>query len=217
MQHIEAQKRPHYPPTERLAILELRAARSWSLAQTARTFLVTPLTIAPWTARLNEEGANALDRLPEPVNRFPDFVGYVVRRLKVLCPAMGRVRIARVLARAGLHLGPTTVRRMLCAPQPPAPRQVEGTAPRRITARNPNDLWHVDLTTVPTALGFWTSWSPFALPRVWPFCWWVGVAVDHCSRRVMGHEVFRRQPSAAAVRGFLEHRFREDGHQPRHR
>ena len=36
MQHIEAQKRPHYPPTERLAILELRAARNWSLAQAAR-------------------------------------------------------------------------------------------------------------------------------------------------------------------------------------
>jgi len=41
MQHIEAQRRPHYPPTERLAILELRAARNWSLAQAARTFLVT--------------------------------------------------------------------------------------------------------------------------------------------------------------------------------
>ena len=42
MRHIAPQKRPHYPPTERLAILELRAARSWSLAQTARTFFVTP-------------------------------------------------------------------------------------------------------------------------------------------------------------------------------
>ena len=27
MQHIEAQRRPHYPPTQRLAILELRGAR----------------------------------------------------------------------------------------------------------------------------------------------------------------------------------------------
>jgi hypothetical protein len=27
MQQVEPQKRPHYPPTERLAILELRAAR----------------------------------------------------------------------------------------------------------------------------------------------------------------------------------------------
>ena len=119
MQHIAPQKRPHYPPAERLAILELRAARSWSLAQTARTFFVTPLTIASWTARLDEDGPDALVRLREPVNRFPDFVGYLVRRLKILCPAMGRVRIARILARAGLHLGPTTVRRMLCQPLPP--------------------------------------------------------------------------------------------------
>jgi len=216
MQHIEAQKRPHYPPTERLAILELRAARSWSLAQAARTFLVTPLTIASWTARLDEDGPVALVRLPDPVNRFPEFVGYVVRRLKDLCPVMGRARITRVLARAGLHLGPTTVRRMLRGPRPPAPRHVEETAPRIITARKPNDIWHVDLTTVPTALGFWTSWVPFALPQAWPFCWWVTLAVDHCSRRVMGFAVFRRQPSANAVRGHLGRLFQAAGHQPRH-
>ena len=46
MQRIPAQRRPHYPPIERLAILELRAARGWSLAQTARRLLVTPLTVA---------------------------------------------------------------------------------------------------------------------------------------------------------------------------
>jgi len=216
MQHVEAQKRPHYPPTERLAILELRAARSWSLAQTARAFLVTPLTIASWTARLDEEGPGALVRLPEPVNRFPDFVGYLVRRLETLCPAMGRVRIARVLARAGLHLGPTTVRRMLRAPGPPKLSPALEPAPRIITARKPNDLWHIDLTTVPTALGFWTSWVPFALPQVWPFCWWVSVAIDHCSRRAMGFAVFPGQPSANAVRGFLGRLFRVAGHQPRH-
>jgi len=158
MQHIEAQKRPHYPPTERLAILELRAARSWSLAQTERSFLVTSLTIASWTARLYEEGDDALVRLPEPVNRFPEFVGYVVRRLKVLCPTMGRVKIARILARAGLHLGPTTVRRMLHPPRSPKPFLVPEAARRVITASKPNDLWHVDLTTVPTTLGFWVAW-----------------------------------------------------------
>jgi transposase InsO family protein len=215
MQHIEAQKRPHYPPIERLAILELRAVRCWSLAQTARTFLVTPLTIASWTARLDEGGSDALVRLPEPVNRFPEFVGYVVRRLKVLCPAMGRVRIARVLARAGLHLGPTTVRRMLRLPRPPKPIPAPQVAPRTITARKPNDLWRIDLTTVPTALGFWASWVPFALPQDWPFCWWVGVAIDHRSRRVMGFSVYRGQPSSRGVRGFLERLFAEVGHQPR--
>src|SRR3989441_370196 len=95
MQQIEAQKRPHYPPTERLAILELRAARNWSLAQTARTFLVTPVTIASWMTRVDEEGPDALVRLPEPVNKFPDFVGYLVRRLKILCPTLeiGRAHV----------------------------------------------------------------------------------------------------------------------------
>jgi transposase InsO family protein len=74
----------------------------------------------------------------------------------------------------------------------------------------------VDLTTVPTTLGFWIPWLPFALPQAWPFCWWVGIAIDHCSRRAMGFGVFRRQPSASAVREFLARRFREEGCQPRH-
>ena len=46
MERIPAQRRPHYPPIDRLAILELRAARAWSRAETARRLLVTPLTIA---------------------------------------------------------------------------------------------------------------------------------------------------------------------------
>jgi len=214
MEHIEAQKRPHYPPTARLAILELRAARRWSLAQAARIFLVTPVTIASWTTRLDEEGPDALVRLPDPVNKFPDFVGYLVRRLKTICPTLGRVKIAQILARAGLHLGPTTVRRMLRETRPPKSCPTLEAAPRIITARKPNDLWHVDLTTVPTALGFWTSWAPFALPQVWPFCWWLAVVVDHSSRRVMGFAIFHGQPTSVAVRRFLERLFRS--HQPQY-
>jgi hypothetical protein len=53
---IPAARRPHYGPTERLAILALRAARGWSLAQTAAIFQVTPATIASWGQRLDEEG-----------------------------------------------------------------------------------------------------------------------------------------------------------------
>jgi len=215
MEQIEPHRRPYYPSAARLAILELRAARGWSLAQTARAFLVSSLTIASWTGRLQEEGPDALVRLPEPVNRFPDFVGYLVRRLKVLCPRLGKVKIAQVLARAGLHLAPTTVRRMLRDTRQPGPRRVPQAA-RHITARHPNHLWHVDLTTVPTALGFWTPWVPFARPQVWPFCWWVGIAVDHYSRRVMGFAVYRGQPSSVAIRNFLERLFRRVGGRPRH-
>lgn len=164
MEHIPAQRRPHYPPTERPAILELRAARGWSAAQAARIFLVTPATIGSWTMRLDEQGPGALVRMLQPVNKFPDFVGCLVRRLKILCPFMGKVKIAQVLARAGLHLGPTTVRRMLRH----TPRQRPSPAARKtvrvLTARQPNHVWHVDLTAVPTALGFWTAWLPFAVP-----------------------------------------------------
>ena len=79
MERVPAQRRPHYPPIERLAILELRAARGWSQAQTARRLLVTPLTVASWTQRLDDEGPDALVQVREPVNRFPELVGYLVR------------------------------------------------------------------------------------------------------------------------------------------
>jgi len=105
---------------------------------------------------------------------------------------------------------------MLRETQPPRPYPTLQPSPRTVTARKPNDLWHIDLTTVPTALGFWTSWAPFALPQVWPFCWWLAVAVDHCSRRLMGFAVFRGQPTSAAVRGCLERHFRRAGVKPRH-
>jgi hypothetical protein len=106
MARIAPANRPHYPPTERLAILALKAARGWNNAQTARAFLLTDMTIASWLKRIDESGSDALVRLPEPVNRFPDFVRQVVQQLKCVCPTMGKVRIAQMLARAGLRLSP---------------------------------------------------------------------------------------------------------------
>ena len=100
MGQIPPHRRPQYPPTERMAILELRAARGWSLEQTAKTFLVTAATIASWMKRLDEEGSDALVQLRQPVNKFPEFVRYIVQRLKRLCPAMGKVKVAETLARA---------------------------------------------------------------------------------------------------------------------
>jgi len=107
MRHLPPLERPHYPPRERMAILELKAARNWSLAQTAKAFLVTSATISNWMRRLDEEGPDALVQLQRPVNRFPDFVAYTVQKLKGLCPMMGKKKIAETLARAGLHLGVT--------------------------------------------------------------------------------------------------------------
>jgi transposase InsO family protein len=213
---IPAQRRPHYPPIERMAILELRAARGWTLTQTARRFLVTPATIASWTQRLDEEGPGALVQIREPVNKFPDFVRYIVRRLKVLCPTMGKVKLAQVLCRAGLHLSSSSVGRMLRDPLKPKSRSESEAAVRVLTAKRPNHVWHVDLSAVPIAPGFWTAWMPWAAPQCWPFCWWIAVVVDHFSRRVMGFAVFEQPPTSVAIRAFLGRAIRQTRIVPRH-
>jgi putative transposase len=203
MEHLPAQRRPHYPPSERLAILELRAARAWSQAETARRLLVTPLTVASWTQRLDDEGPDALVQVAEPANRFPELVGHLAQRLKALCPKMGTRRIAGVLARAGLHLGATTVRRKLKPAPKPTPMTNRPSTPRAVTAKSPNHVWHLDLTMVPTIGGFWIPWLPFALPQRWPFCWWVAVVVDHFSRRAIGSAYFKKEPTARDMTTFL--------------
>ena len=83
LEHIPAHRRPHYPPEERLAILELKTVRNWSLAQTAREFVLAPLTVALWLKRLDEGGPAALLQTPVPVNKYPLLVQYIVQWLKV--------------------------------------------------------------------------------------------------------------------------------------
>jgi len=167
MARIQPHRRPYYPPTERLAILEIKAVGGWSPEQTAKTFFVMAATIASWMARVDEDGPDALVQTHTPVNRFPDLARYIVQRLKELSPSMGKLKIAETLGRAGLHLGATTVGRILKEkPQPvPKPAVEQKTAGRVVTSKYPNHVWMVDLTTVPTGLGFWCSWLPFALPQ----------------------------------------------------
>jgi hypothetical protein len=112
LQRISPHRRPHYSSIQRMRILNLRAARRWSVAQTARALQVTTLTIITWTRLLDEQGENALLQLAEPVNKFPDFVRAIVRHVQVLFPGLGKEKIAQILARAELHLGVSTVSRM---------------------------------------------------------------------------------------------------------
>ena len=41
MNRVDPHRRLQYPPIERMAILELRAMRGWSKAETARRFCIT--------------------------------------------------------------------------------------------------------------------------------------------------------------------------------
>lgn len=218
MAKLPPRKRPQYSSQERMAVLELRAARAWNLAETARTFMVEPETIASWMKRVSD-AQDGLLQLSGPVNKYPDFVRYIIQRLKTLCPTMGKVRIAQVLARAGLHLGASTVGRVIREePQPDEPESdaVETKKKDRVvTARYANHVWHVDMTVVPTT-GFWVPWAPFCLAQVWPFCWWVIVVIDQYSRAVIGFAVFKKQPSANQVVVFMTKAVHAVGMPPGH-
>jgi hypothetical protein len=184
MVSISPHRRPQYSPLERMAILELRAAHCWSRQQTADTFLLTAATIGTWMKRVDEQGPDALLQIREPVNKFPDFVRYAVQRLKTLCPSMGKVKIAQTLSRAGLHLSATTVGRIFKERPHPFPQaDARPHGGRVVTAREPNHVWHIDLTAVPIGSGFWCSWLPFAMPQNWPYCWGGGLPLDQLGRK----------------------------------
>src|SRR5262249_61262609 len=87
---------------------------------------------------------------------------------------------------------------------------------RTVTAKRPNHVWHIDLTTTPTSSGWWCSWIPFALPQCWPFCWWIALILDHYSRRVMGFALFRGTPNAVDIRAFLCRAIHVTGQAPRY-
>jgi putative transposase len=201
-----------------MRILQLRAARGWTLEKTARAFLIEMQTLLGWMGRLDEPSGRPLIQTVEPVNRYPDFVRCLVRQLKALFPAMGSVRIAQILARLGLHLAVSTVRRMVREKKGPLrgePVAVPALR-RRVIARYPGHTWHLDLTAVPIRAGLWVPWLPLSLPQRWPFCWCVAVLVDQVSRALIGFAVFHAPPTSSQIQQFLERAAQASGHTPRY-
>jgi transposase InsO family protein len=201
--------------------------RGWNNTQAAKAFHLCDATIASWLTRIEETGPGALVQTPVPVNKFPDFVGQLVQQLKTTCPTMGKVRISQMLAKAGLHLSPSTAKRMLTRRCPNSPdtepastRSIDSNATnakesessssthdkpaRVVTAKYPGHVWHTDLTVVPTALGFWIPWLPFAIGQHWPFCYWVVAVLDHFSRKCLMAHASRSQPSTDDVTNVLD-------------
>lgn len=153
MESISPRRRPDYEPHERFDVLALRALSGWPKAETARRFFVTEPTIRFWIKRVHEKGDEAFISAGPPVNRFPDLVGDIVRRLQQRCPELGKRSIASFLARCGLHLRATAVDRFLNERlvDPSEPSDVETkdgnvcdstsvkpTKARAVTAKYPN-------------------------------------------------------------------------------
>ena len=133
---------------------------------------------------------------------------------------LGRFKIAEILARTGLHLSASTVRRIV--KEPPASSVEEEIIPpsepgeiRRIVAKYPNHTVNIDLTVVPTSNGFWTPWPPFSWLQNHPYAWHVLIVIDHFSRKVLGFELFEQNPTSEAVTSALDRIFAKQG-KPKH-
>jgi len=164
-----------------------------------------PVRMVTQLKRLKMENA----QLKQPVNKFPDFVRYMVKRFKALCPDLGKKKIAQTLSRAGLHLAVTTVDRFV-------QDKGQDTPHCQVHAKYPNHLWHVALSVAPTAVGFWVPWIPGSLFQIWPFCWWFALVMDHYSRRCMGFALFKKQPTSLQVLRFLDRVIKQAGRVPKH-
>ncbi|MGD9128362.1 MAG: hypothetical protein PVH19_13375 [Planctomycetia bacterium] len=195
---IDPRRRPLYTPRQRLAILVLKSARGWNTAQVAKRFYVTAQTIRNWM-----RFGTSLVELPQKVTRYPDYLRFIIQQLKSWCPILGKHKIADILARAGLHISASTIRRIVN--EPPADPEAwdfpdepddsfdEETPnkPCEVIAKYPNHVWSIDLTLVPTEQGFWTPWPPNSMPQQHPYCWQVLNVVDHFSRRLVGYHIFQ--------------------------
>ena len=140
-----------------------------------------------------------------------------VQQIKLFCPALGKVKIADQLARAGIHIGKTTVQRILKEKPVKEPEPSDETGKQRcIVAKYAGHTMHADLTTVPISGGFWTNWVPHSLAQNWPVCWWLLNVVDHYSRRSMGFAVFKSEPSSEEVTAALDRIWLKEGIRPKH-
>jgi len=217
-----AKSLPHYTPLDRFAILSVQQACGWSMAKAARQFLVAPQTIAQWHRKLDSD--TLLEAPGEPVNKFPDFVTTLVQQLKTLFPLLGHRKIAEWLARGGLHLSVTTIRRMLKKPVqlPPRPKHIpflpktKDEATSVVQAQRPNHVWNVDISTIPTCWGLAISWWPTGFPALFPFCWKVIAVLDAYSRKVLATRICRKEPSGDDVVAALEAARTNVGQSPRH-
>jgi len=100
-QRIPPHRRPHYSPIQRLRILKLKAARKWSLAQTANAFNLTELTQISWNRRLDEEVQLCLSFLSNLTPDRLDFIHRIVNELSI-CLKISRLNAQNL---AGLVYG----------------------------------------------------------------------------------------------------------------
>ena len=84
-----------------------------------------------------------------------------------------------------------------------------------IVAEYPDHVWSADLTAAPI-MGWISFLSPFRRRTGWPFFCWILVIIDHYSRKAVGFEVFKKEPTSEEVAKALESAIAQNGQAPKH-
>jgi transposase InsO family protein len=214
MRRVPSNRRPQYTGLERMAILQLRAMRGWNRKRVATSW-------SPMTRSETGCAESTMAHSCKPQHRSIGFrMSYVTPReqIKLFYPTLGKLKIAEKLARAGIHIGKSTVERILKERpvEPKHPTDENGDKRVRIVSKYPGHTWNADLTAVPVSGGFWTPWIPTAISPRWPVCWWVLSVIDHFSRRSVGCGVFRSRPTSAEVTAVLDRIMSAEQMRPKH-
>ena len=184
-------QRPNYRPEQRLAILQLRRLRGWSIKKIAQRLVVHPNTIRSWVKALEGKGRPSLLNGAVVWNRIDDAVRWAVHELRRLCPEpeFGTRSIARHVLRASIQISRSTVQRVLREPKPPRPHRPARPAMAAPLDKKPyhlltperiNRVWHIDL---------------LSLQILW-FRFTVAAILDGFSRRLLCLRVYRHTPRA---------------------
>lgn len=149
--------RPHYSPSARFEILEIRNLMGWNQARTAEQFLVTDNTISNWERDQSPEPCTvgSLAKPVPPVTRLNDATRHLVRMMARFGFG-GAELIAAHLALAGFRIAEKTVRNIkrervetpssIASPGPP-------TRTNPVKAHFVNHVWMMDVTEFKTLFG----------------------------------------------------------------
>jgi len=199
-------RRPDYRPEQRLAILQLRRLRGWSIKKTAKHFVVHRNTIRAWIRAAEGKGRPSLLNGAVVWNRIDDAVRWAVHELRRLCPEpeFGTRSIARQVVRASVQISRSTVQRVLREAKPPRPGRPARPAMALPVGKKSyhllqpkwiNRVWHIDLLSIQIL------WLRFT----------VAVILDGFSRRLLCLRVYSRTPRAREMASLVRRMVKEFG------
>jgi len=201
-------QRPEYSPEQRLAIVQLKRLRGWTLAETAARFVIHENTLRNWIYAAEGKGNSRLLTGAIVWNRIDDAIRWVVHELRRLCPEpeFGTRSIARQLVKAAVQISRSSIQRILREPEPEKPKTPvvskpampppEGRKPYHLLLpQYHNHVWHMDMTCI----------------KVLWFTFYVVAILDGFSRKLLMLRVFYKTPCARDMVRLVRHAVKESG------